>query len=86
MPSLPPSLSLQELHDKEQALHLKRQARYAFIKELRAGRKAAVAQLTAGRYGGKEGGREEGREERKKGKVTDLFFFISVVSLYRRGA
>ncbi|EWM27880.1 atpase-like protein [Nannochloropsis gaditana] len=39
---------LQQLHEKEQALALKRQARWAFIKELRAGRKAAVAQLAAG--------------------------------------
>ncbi|GAB5030733.1 snf2 super family, partial [Nannochloropsis oceanica] len=39
---------LQELHNKEQALHLKRQARLAFVKELRAGRKAAVGQLTEG--------------------------------------
>lgn len=46
---------LQQLHEKEQALALKRQARWAFIKELRAGRKAAVAQLAAGEGGG-EGG------------------------------
>ena len=40
--------SLQELHEKEQALLLKRNAQLAFIKELRAGRKAAVQQLTHG--------------------------------------
>lgn len=49
----PPDPRLHELHEKEQALLAKRTAQLNFVKELRAGRKAAVQQLTHGEGGGR---------------------------------